>query len=279
MLCPGLTAIVLIAMLAWAGHSLARLFWLITSPQSSVATGLVLPVATAAPGHRRESAVDIVYLQENFRLGNGRGDATQSAVNGQSQQAVSTRLSLVLRGAIAGTTDADSSAIIASGDLQRVYFVGEELQYTAPGVMLDSVHPQYVVLNNNGRLESLWMYEPQTAAGVPATTGVTVDIDTVVSAQPSPVARNNGGVQIRVYRDNGMVQGLQIRDDSDRTVLETAGLQVGDIITAVDGVAINQGSDVTALTRELENRAQVDLALIRNNTTVTVTVSRDAFVF
>ena len=62
-------------------------------------------------------------------------------------------------------------------------------------------------------------------------------------------------------------------------MLAAAGLQAGDIVTAVDGATVNQGSDLTALTRELESRTQVDLQLIRNNNTMTVTVSRDAFAF
>lgn len=279
MLRPGLTAIVIVAMLAWAGHSLARLFWLFTTPQSSIAAELVLPATSATTSNGQLSAsVDIDYLQENFRLSNGRGDAMQGPGDNEPQQAANTRLSLVLRGTVSGATATDSSAIIASGDLQRVYFVGDELQSTTPGVILDSVHPQYVVLNNNGRLESLWMYEPQTSVNTPVA-GATLGSTAAMPVQQPPVAAINGRVQVRLYRENGAVRGLQIREDSDAAMLAAAGLQAGDIVTAVDGATVNQGSDLTAFTRELESRTQVDLQLIRNNNTMTVTVSRDAFAF
>lgn len=279
MLRPGLTAIIIVAMTAWAGHSLARLFWLFNSPQTSAAAGSALSVTSPVTRTERlPGGIDVAYLQENFRLSNGRTDATPDNGNSESRQATSTRLSLVLRGSIAGVNSADSSAIIASGDRQRVYAVGDELEFTTPGVTLDSVYPQYVVLNNNGRLESLWMYEPQASASATvARAGVTDAVATPV--QEVPGAHIGGRVQIRVYRENGAVLGLQIRDDSDAAMLRAAGLQVGDIITAIDGATINQSSDLSALTRELENRAQVDLALIRNNNTMTVTVSRDAFAF
>tara|TARA_R100001015_G_C4624202_1_gene182291 strand:- start:452 stop:1267 length:816 start_codon:yes stop_codon:yes gene_type:complete len=268
---PGLTAIIIVAMLAWAGHSLARLFWLLNSPQTSVAAGPVVPAALPALRDDRQSGgIDMAFLQENFRLSNGGGSRAQDAGNTDSQQAASTRLSLVLRGSIAGTTSADSSAIIASGERQRVYAVGDELQFSTPGVTLDSVHPQYVVLNNNGRLESLWMYEPTGSATAPAAR---------VRVTGSAAPQVNERVQIRLYRENGIVRGLQIRDDSDATLLAAAGLQVGDIITAVDGIAVNQGNDLSALTRELENRERVELALIRNGTPLSMTVSRDAFAF
>jgi general secretion pathway protein C len=276
---PGLTAIVLVAMLAWAGHSLARLFWLFTSPPSSAVTETVLPIAAPQARNRGQSdAVDIAYLQENFRLSNGRSTAATGSGGEQSQQAANTRLNLVLRGSIAGISAADSSAIIAAGDQQWVYGVGDELQFTTPGVILDSVHPQYVVLNNNGRLESLWMYEPQPAISAPVAR-VRGAQDAASPAREVTAARSNERVQIRVYRENGEIRGLQIRDDSDPGLLAAAGLQAGDIITAVDGVAVNQTNDLSALTRDLESRDKVSLELLRNNSMMTVTVSRDAFAF
>lgn len=281
MLRPGLTAVIVIAMLAWAGHSLARLFWMFYSPQTPAVAVSALPTPAAlAPSSRQPDSIDIAFLQENFRLGNGQGASIQSAGNGDALQAANTRLSLVLRGSIAGTTPADSSAIIASGERQQVYSVGDQLAFTTPGVTLDSVHPRYVVLNNNGRLETLWMYEPAATASVPAVDG---DV-TSVPAPSAPAAENGGRVQIRLYRENGTVRGLQIREDSDAAMLAAAGLQAGDIITSVDGVAINQSNDLSALTRDLESRDlesrdQVRLELIRNNTTMTVTVDRDAFAF
>lgn len=281
MLRPGLTAIIIIAMLAWAGHSLARLFWLFNTPQPVAVAGSVLPsTQPVARNNGQAGGVDVAYLQENFRISSGRTDIAPSAAGGESAQAANTRLSLALRGAIAGSAPTDSSAIIASGEQQRVYFVGDELQFTTPGVTLDSVHPLYVVLNNNGRLETLWMYEPQASVSVPVTgIGTSGVIATRADADQAMASQLNERVQIRVYRENGAVRGFQIREDSDPAMLTAAGLQAGDIITSVDGVAVNQNNDLSSLTRELENQDRVDLELIRNNTTMTVTVSRDAFAF
>ena len=238
-----------------------------------------MPIAAPQARNRGQSdAVDIAYLQENFRLSNGRSTAATGSGGEQSQQAANTRLNLVLRGSIAGISAADSSAIIAAGDQQRVYGVGDELQFTTPGVILDSVHPQYVVLNNNGRLESLWMYEPQPAISAPVAR-VRGAQEAASPAREVTAARSNERVQIRVYRENGEIRGLQIRDDSDPGLLAAAGLQAGDIITAVDGVAVNQTNDLSALTRDLESRDKVSLELLRNNSMMTVTVSRDAFAF
>lgn len=281
MLRPGLIAIVIIMMAAWAGHSLARLFWLFSFQQPSAAAGAVLPPASGmARNDKQLNAVDVAYLQENFRLSNGRGDNAQVTSAGDSSQAASTRLSLVLRGAIAGSVPADSSAIIANGEQQRVYFPGDELQFTTPGVTLESVHAQYVVLNNNGRLESLWMYEPLASVNAPA---ARTDIAGVATIVPAPdragATQLQGRVQLRVYRDDGNVVGLQIREDSAPALLSAAGLQVGDVITAIDGIAVNQNNDFSALSRQLESRDRVTVELIRNNTPMTVTVSRDAFAF
>jgi general secretion pathway protein C len=293
-------------MLAWVGHSLARLFWLLIPQQPSAQAGSVLPyTSTASRSDRQLDGVDITFLQENFRLSSGGGDMAQSAAVGESTLAASTRLSLVLRGAVAGSVPADSSAIVASGDQQRVYFVGDELQFTTPGVTLDSVHTHYVVLNNNGRHESLWMYEaqgsmntPVTTAGISRVTPGQADTSTVIAqaadrasaadsasaANSAPAANRSAAqpgerVRIRVYRENGNVRGIQIREDSDQTALAAAGLQAGDVITAIDDIAITQGNDLSSLTRQLQRRDQVSIEVIRNSATMTVTVSRDAFAF
>lgn len=294
MLRPILTAIVIVAMLAWAGHSLARLFWLFIPQQPSTQAGSVLPyTSTASRSDRQLDGVDITFLQENFRLSSGGGDMAQSATTGESTLAANTRLSLVLRGAIAGSVPADSSAIVASGDQQRVYFVGDELLFTTPGVTLDSVHTHYVVLNNNGRHESLWMYEeqgsmntPVTTAGISHVTPGQADTSTVIaqaadraSAANRSAAQLGERVRIRVYRENGTVRGIQIREDSDQTALAAAGLQTGDVITAIDDIAITQGNDLSSLTRQLQRRDQISIEVIRNSATMTVTVSRDAFAF
>lgn len=278
---PGLIAIVIIVMAAWAGHSLARLFWLFSFQQPSAAAGSVLPSASGmARNDSQLSAVDVAYLQQNFRLSNGRDDNAQATLAGESSQAASTRLSLVLRGAIAGSVPADSSAIIASGDRQRVYFLGDELQFTTPGVTLESVHAQYVVLNNNGRLESLWMYEPLASVNAPA---ARTDIAGIESIAPAPdragATQLQGRVQLRAYRDDGIVTGMQIREDSATAILSAAGLQAGDVITAIDGIAVNQSNDFSALSRQLQNRDRVTLEVLRDSATMTVTVSRDAFAF
>ncbi|MEX2334263.1 MAG: type II secretion system protein N [Pseudohongiella sp.] len=284
MLRPGLTAIVIVAMLAWAGHSLARLFWLFIPLQVSEQAGTVLPsTSTATRRSGQLDSVDIAFLQENFRLGGSTDDAASGTVLNDSALTTSTRLSLVLRGAVAGSDPAGSSAIIASGDQQRVYFIGDELEFTTPGVTLDSVHANYVVLNNNGRRESLWMYEAQDQSQTTPTsalTGVTAAqrVNTL-SPDASSTAQREARVQIRLYRDNGTVRGVQIREDSDAALLSAAGLQVGDVVTAIDGVAITGSNELSALNAQLQGRDQVSLDLIRNGATMTLAVNRDAFAF
>lgn len=282
MLRPGLTAVVIIAMLAWAGHSLARLFWLFNPQQPSGVAESVLSAASPAQSNATPlHNVDLAYLQENFQLSNGRRGSAQGVVAGEVSEAANTRLSLVLRGAVAGNQPGGSSAIIASGDQQRVYAIGDELQFTTPGVMLDSIHTNHVVLNNNGRLESLWMYQPQDSATTSQTSAVNAGTQRSEASarRQTTSAPSSARVQIRVYRENGSVRGFQIREDSDTAILAAAGLQAGDIITSVDGTTINQGNDLDTLRRQLEGRDRINLELTRNNAPMTVTVSRDAFAF
>ena len=87
------------------------------------------------------------------------GRAEDKPRQSRSADIPATNLNLTLRGALAGSDETGSSAIIQGSDGQdHLYRVGESIP---GGATLDSVHPRHVVINYNGRLQKLLFPEAE----------------------------------------------------------------------------------------------------------------------
>ena len=95
------------------------------------------------------SAVDKSLAVDNFQLLFGRANDQSKAL--RASELPATSLDLTLRGSLAGGEPA--SAIIKGSDGQdHLYLVGEAI---AGGAILESVHPQYIVIKYRGHLQKL----------------------------------------------------------------------------------------------------------------------------
>lgn len=264
-------------MLFWAGHSLARLFWvLMPAPQSSTSLTaspsdfLAFPGSISNPGSA--SSIDTMAIRQAFVLTDAAGLVSlPDAVTASS--AADTRLQLVLRGAVVSSVPHQSQAIIAGGEEQQVYRPGDTIAGTVAGVRLVSVFNDFVTLDNNGREERLRMYEPQGQARTVDEVQGTAAV--AASPQVSPESGSlNNIIRLGVYQEDGRPRGLQIRHGSRVDILSAAGLRVGDLITAIDGESVTDVMQLPALIARLEQSEAVTLRIARDGTEVTVNLNR-----
>ena len=213
------------------------LVWKAFEPPAWAAAG---EIAQASAQPRRTTIPAILTEIDPFH----RAGATSSL--GAKAAAPETMLDLQLFGMRAGQNGAPGSAIVATPDnIQGVYAVGQEIM---PGVRLETVLPDRVVIRRNGVTESLSfdrdsVLQPASlaAARVPATApGPAVeerrlDLDTMRSLgrglRFSPVDRSG-------------TRGLLLEGSEDSQVLAQAGLELGDLLLSVNGTPV---SDVGAL--------------------------------
>ena len=81
------------------------------------------------------------------------GEAQESESQLATRELPKTSLNLTLRGALAGDTTTDSSAIIQDSNGQdRFYRIGDSLP---GGAVLDQVHPHHIVIRYQGALQKL----------------------------------------------------------------------------------------------------------------------------
>lgn len=212
----------------------ARLFWTLVTPVGPV-------------GNWRAPSVNVVPASARVALFSGfdpffRNDQPATG------SANITSLSLTLFGIRANESSGGGSAIIAGEDgIQNSYGVGEEV---APGVILDSVAFDHVILSRGGVKESLYLDQSVPADTVGTTPATTPASAPSASSAPGDVAINAETIQKSIgfapRNEGGRVTGLALQPRDDGTMMRIAGFQAGDIIVAVNGRPVSSASDIAS---------------------------------
>jgi general secretion pathway protein C len=301
----------------WLAHSLARLFWLVVPepqlPEAEVAANAL--VSDTAAGNVRRVDIDALKQVQVF----GRVDETAVAeveapsmgAPGIEDEAVDTQLRLRLQGVIDSSDESAGRAVIASGSRQALYAPGDELP-EGRNVTLEKILPQRVILNNNGRYESLWLYQEgdfgsrqarrnEPVRDAPSRSwegdetepgGVDEPMDEPVDDSmhdhtvgpeeaPEPEAQSaveqvsrslSDVVSMSIHREGGQIVGYQIRPGRDSAMFESLGLESGDIVKAVNGTELTSPQRVMELYRSMGNATSASLLIERNGQEVTIDI-------
>jgi len=181
-----------------------------------------------------------------------------------------TSLSLQLRGAVAAGDPRFAHAIIADGSgSEKVYFVNS----TVPGgATVQQIQADRVILARAGQLEILRLPREGQAAGGPPAGGLSAaPRPAVTPGQPNVqelVAQNAAGflevVRPQPFMPNGQLKGYRIYPGPNRQQFASLGLRAGDLVTEINGIALNNPAQGMEVFRSLGDAPQV-----------TVTVERD----
>ncbi len=222
----------------------ARLLWAVVTPVGPL-------------GNWRPAQVNFVPPAARMALFLGfdpffRNDATATTAN-------VTSLSLTLFGIRANESSGSGSAIIAGEDgVQNSYGIGEEV---APGVILDSVAFDHVILSRGGVKESLYLDQSvpaETVGTTPSTTPATSAPALPGGAPKAPQPGLGDGLNAETIQksigfsprsEGGRVTGLVVQPRDDGTMLRMAGFQPGDIITGLNGRPVTSAADIAAQLR------------------------------
>ena len=179
-----------------------------------------------------------------------------------------TSLPITLFGIRSNQASGSGSAIIAdAAGLQNSFATGEEIM---PGVILQSVAFDHIVVSNNGAPEKLYLDQSvpaQTVGGAPpamppaASPAVPAGgAGSGAKLNPESIAKNVG---LSPRNENGKVTGLVISARDDGSVLKAAGLRDGDILVSVNGNPVGAAGDLVKYLRpgasvalEIERGAQ-----------------------
>lgn len=255
------TGVELVLALALAVQ-LGRLVWIAAGPEATAPE----PAAVAAAVQPADPSI-FQRFDAFFRTGEVSSLAGASAGGSQMR----------LFGVRAGGADG-GSAIIGLADGRQVSVgAGEAVE---PGLVLQSVGPDHVVLARGGSLSRLDFGDtpmgaapppppppgPQTVAppapaAAPAVAGPAVDAAQLLA---------QAGLRPRM---RGLrLDGFTVSTAGEGSALAAVGLQAGDVLLAVDGTALDSPERIAGLRRQLAGAASVTLRFERDGAVQTTTI-------
>jgi len=170
-------------------------------------------------------------------------------------------------------------AVISSGrGQQSVYHIGDTIE-DASGAKLDSVFVDRVFLDRGGRLESLSYPEPdeQVAGGPRLNSNVAARAPRAAPppAEPAsavamadainslaPVLANH--MAFSPAEEGGQMIGLRIQPRGDSSVFGELGFEAGDVLTEVNGLALNDLRQTSQVFNALSESSQAQVRVRRN---------------
>ena len=295
--------------LVWLMFALAQLVWVLFPAASGTLPDdieILNPVEMAASS-RQGDAVDLDKMLSWHLLGKAdetappaTGELHNETVTGREsieEGAKESRLNLRLRGIVASTEDGLGHAIIEYKSKQQVYAVEDKLPIS-DRVILAKVLPDRVVIDNRGVYELLVLFEDTTLSSqLPATpvralprensgAGVRA-IDKRGEVQTTALAHNYRQqlyqnpqslaelVRISAVRDGGNLLGYKVAPGSDSAQFSQLGFKSGDLVTAVNGIALTDPSNTVRLYQLMRSAAEAVFDLQRGDEQLTVSVSLD----
>jgi general secretion pathway protein C len=259
---PGVTAVLVIAI----AYQLATLTWALVPGSAPVATAAPSPVETG----RDAPASDYSVLLNSHLFGEA---AEQSAVVvAPVADAPDTTLSLTLRGILSKEDDptgpSGSVIIEGSGAQSKTYFVGQGID-GADGATLHSVYADRVLLNRNGRLETLRLPKELTAS---AGASMARPSPLPQAAQPSSlrdVISDNASRFADIMRpvphvQEGQIVGFRLNPGRDRAAFEALGLQPGDVVTDINGTVLDDVTQSMQVFESLGESTQANVTVLRD---------------
>ena len=301
------TAVALLSL--WMVYSLAQIVWVLMPTPALPEPPLTLPqnaAFTTDNNSEGSQGVDINALK-SLELFGKPGAVVEEVVEIPDQiDAPETKLSLVLRGVAPSSHEPSAGAIIADGSKQELFFTNDDLTIGPRGVKLSQVMADRVILNNNGNLETLRLYEEGSAARGNRNNRSRTAVRPPTPPRRSPAARAPSAqtaefveglrpdenqlaptaqqiksiddvVGISMYREGGQLIGFRIRPKRNRQIFDELGLQPNDVVTAVNNVGLTDTSQAMELYRSLSQTTQVSLEILRDGVTVNVDINLDDY--
>lgn len=254
---------------------LARFTWSLISP-AEPDDSAVLPKVTV------DSTATSTMNLETLTALNLFGTAERGNRSENVQNAPKTSLNVRLIGVSASSNPERSAAIIQQGSNQQTYIIGESLGSSS--VTVEEIHADRVILDNNGRLETLKMEDigedrPALSliVGDSDNAGALVPVDSddsnlvddaVVDQQLAQVANNPSSlldyVNISPVQSNGELKGYKLNSGKNPELFRDAGFQNGDLAVAINGYDLTDMKQAMLASQELSEQEQVSIEIERD---------------
>lgn len=275
---PPWISLVLVLVLAWL---LADLVWALW-PQSSEEAVAATPAMTATQQNKNAARVDTSKIKSSNLFGAYQA-GNEPVAQTEVVDAPETRLRLVLKGTVADSEQSRAFAIIGeNGGDDKVYLIGDDIPGSAK---LYSVHADRVLLRRAGKLEALTLktlLDKNTASTSRRTASRTASANTrpegmrqlreQLMANPAQITDI---IRPQPVYANGKQLGYRVYPGRDRQKFVELGLRPGDLVTEINGSALNDPAQGQQLLKQITESDVINLTIQRSGQTQTLTLRMD----
>jgi general secretion pathway protein C len=218
------------------------------------------PPSPAAVAHH---GIDIASITNAHLF----GTANDPAKGTNAADAPQTSMALVLTGIIAGRNPRVGFAILGeNATAAKVHAVGDNVP---GGAKLHSVYSDRVLLDRNGRLESLSLPHQSTGvlgantvqAAVPSQNPAFDRVRRLISEDPallSDIMRNQPVLMA------GKLHGFRVYPGRNRQAFTRLGLRSGDLVTAINGTPLDDPARGDEIFRTIGSASEARVTVMRN---------------
>lgn len=280
--------LLIVLVLIWLVRTLAQFVWVVFPPPPAKSAPVV-PIVKQSLAKTTSAQIDLVKLQGVHLF--GKHDPAALAKQQQDKKKAEsanledvkaiTRLNLKLQGVIASNDPETSLAIIGEVNRQKLYMVGDKIEGVSGTVKLAKVEGLRVILDNNGKLEALWLYGEdgkKFASGDYTPPARRVSRSPAARSQaPKQVVMDKNEVfkvksigdvvRFMIHSENGEMVGYKVRPGRKRQLFEQAGLKTNDIVTSVNGIEVNDPSRIREVYKALQTATEASLEVLRDGST------------
>jgi len=177
-----------------------------------------------------------------------------------------TSMPLVLTGIIAGNDPQNGLAILGqSAQSTKVYAVGDSVP---GGAKLHSVYSDRVVIDRDGRLESLSLPRQMNAGNAPPPSSAALQNENPAIERMRRMISEQPGLLADVLRpqpvmDHNRMNGFRVYPGRNRAAFTRLGLRPGDQVTAINGTPLDDRERGEQILRTLGSSSEARVTLIR----------------
>jgi len=232
---------------------------------------------------QKQAAINKQTQQNNFNAltaANIFGVSENAGVQKQTE-VPETKLNLVLKGVLSAETAGLASAIIAQGQAgnEDIYSVGDRMP---GGVLIQEIHPEYVVLERNGQLETLKLqkesgldeinssFSQSSLSSIQSPAKALTEIRSNILKNPTSFGDYALPV---VVKENGKQIGYRLQPQQKGELLSELGLESNDVITQINGIKLDDPQNGISALRKLSTATNLDIVVKRNGAEVPLNIS------
>lgn len=265
-----LPTVVSVVLVIACAHVLSQITWaLLTDDEQPVTSTITKP--KIAPKANNQKAFRQLTSANLFGIA-GQTKTTKAT------KAPETRLNLVLKGVFAAIPMTNASAIIAKGKngKEEIYGIGDKLP---GGVTIKEIHPEHVVLERKGQLETLYMPKNNSIGKLTRSTSKNTLATTPGKALKNirqniiknPTSFTKYALPV-IVRENGKQIGYRLQPQKEGDLLAQMGIEPSDVITSVNGIQLSDPKNGISALQKLSTATEVNITVKRNGVEVPLNI-------